>query len=125
MSNGRQVAAVVLLVVGVFFIGLGSTWKFWYSPKTLWTRNDATEYTDAYRAMKFAAMSGRKPAEPNDPKFAAAKARYDASKAKLDRAIAISDYAGTVLLAVGLVVTSVGAWLFSTRERSGNLASGR
>ncbi len=118
MESSRKVIAVVVLVAGVTLTILGITWKHWRSPQMLWTRQQAIEYTDAWRALKVTATSGLQPGDPkNDPKLAAAKARYDAIKSKLDQAIAVDDHSGTVLIAVGVATTAIGAWLLLPKNR--------
>jgi hypothetical protein len=119
MANGRQIAILLSLVIGIALVALGATWKLWHSPQMLWSKEQATEYSDAWRALKVAATSGLRRADPaTDPKLAAAQARYDSIKSKLDRAVAYNDYTGTMIAAVGAVMTVVFGWLLWTRGQS-------
>jgi hypothetical protein len=119
MTDVRQVGAVVLLIVGVAVVALGATWKYWHSPQSLWSREQANEYTEAWRTLKIAATSGVRPGDPKtDPKLAAAQARFDAIKAKLDSAIAVHEHTGMVLTAAGAAIVIAGAWLLWSRARS-------
>jgi hypothetical protein len=107
MPDGRQIAVILLSAMGIILLVLGVTWKQWHSPQTLWSKEQAAEYTDAWRALKAAATSGIRAGDPNsDPKLAAAQARFDAIKAKLDHARTLNDHTGTALIvtAIGLIV---------------------
>jgi hypothetical protein len=109
MANGRQIAILLSLVIGIALVALGATWKLWHSPQMLWSKEQATEYSDAWRALKVAATSGLRRAD---------QARYDSIKSKLDRAVAYNDYTGTMIAAVGAVMTVVFGWLLWTRGQS-------
>src|SRR5947209_10915809 len=96
----RRVTVFISLTAGVALIILGATWKYWHSPQILWSAEQATEYTDAWRALKVAATSGvRRPDPSTDPKLAAAQARFDAINTKLEHAKALNSYAGLILVA--------------------------
>jgi len=106
MPSGRQIAAVLLLTIGVVLLLLGVTWKHWHSPTSFWSKEQAAEYTDAWRALKATATSGMRAGDPNsNPKLAAAQARFDAIKSKLEHARTLNDYSGTALIvtAIGLI----------------------
>ena len=107
MPDGRQIAVILLSAIGILLLVLGMTWKQWHSPQTFWSKEQAAEYTDAWRALKVAATSGVRAADPNsDPKLAAAQARFDAIKTRLDHARTFNDHTGTALIvtAIGLIV---------------------
>src|SRR4051794_30312636 len=106
MPAGRKIAVILLLTFGVILLALGLTWKHWHSPQNFWSKEQATEYTDAWRALKVVATSGQRAGDPNsNPKLAAAQARFDAIKSKLDHARTMNDYSGTALIvtAIGLI----------------------
>jgi hypothetical protein len=118
MVGGRQIVTVLSLIVGIVLLLLGATWKYWHSPQMLWSKEQATEYTDAWQALKVAATSGQRRADPaTDPKLAAAQARYDTIKAKLDRAIAFNDYTGTTLATVGTIFIAICTWLLWSQRQ--------
>jgi len=119
MADGRQIALVLSLILGITLITMGATWKYWHTPKMLWSKEQATEYNDAWRALKVAATSGqRRPDPAKDPKLAAAQARYDAIKSNLDHARTMNDYTGTALVLVGLTLTGFGVFLQRGRADS-------
>src|SRR3954453_14666235 len=104
MPSGRQIAVILLLTAGVGLLLLGLTWKHWQPPQSLWSKEQATEYTEAWRALKVVATSGLRPGDPNsNPKLAAAQERFAAIKSKLEHARTLNDYTGT-----GLIVTAIG-----------------
>jgi hypothetical protein len=124
MPDGRQIAVALTLIIGIALVAFGATWKLWHRPQMLWSKEQAAEYNDAWRALKVAATSGLRRADPTtDPKLAAAQARYDSIKAELDRAIAYNDYTGTLMAAVGAVVTAIGGWLLWSRSQSASSAN--
>jgi hypothetical protein len=120
MPIGKQIVIIVLLIVGVVLLLLGATWKHWHSPQMMWSKEQATEYTSAWLALKGAATSGLRGADPKDPKFIAAQERYNAIKTKLDRAIAFNDNTGTALVAVGAVIIVICGWLLWSQRQSSN-----
>jgi hypothetical protein len=118
MPDGRQITAILLLATGAVLLVLGVTWNHWHSPQTFWSKEEATEYTDAWRALKAAATSGIRAADPkSDPKLAAAQARFDTIKAKLDHARTLNDHAGTVLTAVGIGLIIGGGLLYRSTSK--------
>lgn len=115
----RRVIVFLLSLSGTALLVLGATWSHWHSPQMLWSREQANEYTDAWRALKAAATSGLRPADPKtDPKLAAAQARFDAISAKLQRARAYNDYTATVLCVFGVALALAGGWFHWSRDRS-------
>jgi hypothetical protein len=119
MADRKQIVGVVGLISGIGLFILGATWTYWRSPQHLWTRQQANEYTDAWRALKIAATGGIRPADPgNNVKLAEAQARFDAIKAKLDRATVIHEHTGTALVGVGAVIAAACVWYLVTRNRS-------
>jgi hypothetical protein len=115
----RKVIVTVSLISGVVLLLLGATWKYWHSPKSVWTKEEAHEYSEAARLLKLSATSRRVRGDvETDPKLAAAQARYDAIQAKLDRAIAFHDYAGVGMAALGAAITAVATWLLWLRSKS-------
>jgi hypothetical protein len=106
MASGRQIAVTLLLTIGAVLLLVGATWKYWHSPQSFWSRQQAAEYTEAYRALKVAATSGVRPGDPDSsPKLATAQARFAAIKSELDHARTLNDYTGTALIvgAIGLI----------------------
>src|SRR3954465_7424252 len=109
MTSGRSIVIVLLLTVGVIFLLLGATWKHWHPPQSVWSKEQAAEYTNAWHELKMAATSGVRPGDPNsNPKLAAAQARFDSIKTQLEHARTINDYTGTALIgaAIGLIASS-------------------
>src|SRR5262245_48345916 len=112
MPTVRRIAVVLSLIVGLILVVLGATWKYWHTPKMLWSSEQANEYTAAWHDLKVAATSGVRAVDSaHDPKLGAAQARFDAIKAQLDRARAMNDYTGTILIAVGAVIIAIAAWV--------------
>jgi hypothetical protein len=105
MPSGRQIAVILFSIIGIVVVLLGMTWKHWHSPQNSWSKEQAAEYTDAWRALKIVATSGVRPGDPkSNPKLAAAQARFDTIKSKLDHARTFNDHAGAVLIIIGAAV---------------------
>jgi hypothetical protein len=108
----RKTFLLIGLLVGVVLVGLGATWRYWISPQTFWTAEQAKEYTDAWIALKSAATSGVRRADPkSDQNVAAAQARFDKSQAALDKAVGLRDHAGTYLSVAGCCLVIACAWM--------------
>lgn len=119
MPAARRTATVFSLIVGVIVMLLGATWKYWHSPETLWSPEQAKEYTTAWRDLKAAATSGvRVPDPAHDPKLVAAQARFDAIKIQLDHARAMNDYTGPAMIAAGAVIIAISARLLLSETSS-------
>jgi hypothetical protein len=105
MPSGRQIALILFAAIGITLVLLGVTWRYWHSPQSYWSKEQAAEYTDAWRALKVVATSGIRPGDPkSNPKLAAAQDRFDAIKSKLDHARTRNEYAGTALTVAGIIV---------------------
>jgi hypothetical protein len=119
MPAGRQIATILLFSVGVVLLVLGVTWSRWHSPQTFWSKEQAAEYTSAWRDLKAAATGrGRVPGQQSDPKLAAAQARFDAIKTELDRARTLNDYTGAALIITGVGLIVAGGLLYRSSNKT-------
>jgi hypothetical protein len=107
----RKVLVVTALLAGLVLIVLGATWKYWHSPQSLWSKEQATEHSAAWRNLKITATSGvRRGDAATDPKLAAAQARFDKINSELEHAKTMHSYAGLIFIAVGIIVVAISAW---------------
>jgi hypothetical protein len=120
-SSGRirTILIVICVPAGLSLLIAGATWKATVPSSTLWTPEQAREYTAASRAVKIAAThEDRHAGNSSDPQLIAAKARFDQMQAKLDRAILMRDYAGAMFFLAGVGFLLAGAWLYWGRSNT-------
>jgi hypothetical protein len=119
MPAGRQFTTIILSAVGIVLLVLGVTWGRWHSPQTFWSKEQAAEYTSAWRELKAAATSKtRIPDAKSDPKLAAAQARFDAIKTKLDHARTLNDHTGTALIVAGIGLILAAGLLYRSNNKT-------
>jgi hypothetical protein len=122
MPSGRSIAVILLSTIGVVLLLLGVTWKHWYPPQSIWSKEQAAEYTDAWRALMAVATSGVRAGDPDsNPKLAAAQSRFDAIKTKLDHARTLNDYTGTALIVTAITLIAAAGLVYrsNTEKESG------
>jgi hypothetical protein len=119
MPEGRQLGAILLSASGLVILLLGATWARWHSPQSFWSKEQAAEYTSAWRELKAAATSKtRLPDAASDPTLSAAQARFDAIKTKLDHARTLNDHTGTALIVTGVGLIVAGGLLYRSSNKT-------
>jgi hypothetical protein len=122
MPTGRQIAVILLFTSGVALLLIGATWKHWHPPQSVWSKEQAAEYAEAWRALKVSATSGIRPGDPNsNPKLAAAQARFDAIKSQLDHARTLNDYTGTALIVTAIGLIAGGGLLYRASNKDADI----
>lgn len=109
----RLILSLSFLLAGLALIALGLSWHVIFPVESVWSNEQAQEYTDASLALKTAASHPEESADENDDsQLDAARERFDKIKAELGQAIQWRESSGVLLGIGGTVLMAIGAAIY-------------
>lgn len=99
----QRTILISMVVIGVAFVILGTSWKWLHPPESYWSEKQAQQYLDAFTAVH-AAEDSHGTGSAGDTDFVAARQRYDIIKNELDQARSARDRTSNYLTIAGLAL---------------------